>query len=134
MDNFMKWPVVYALHHQEATTVAEVLLQNWISRFETSLQFHSDQGRNFTSCVCKGLCQLLKIDKTQTSPLHPQSDSMVNIFNRTILNNLSISVSKSQRDWDWKVPFFLSYFALGIYGYSCSPILSKTNPKRTNYH
>ncbi|KFM72314.1 hypothetical protein X975_09941, partial [Stegodyphus mimosarum] len=48
-------------------TTAEVLLQNWVSRFGTPLQIHTDQGRNFTSAVFKGLCDLLEIKKTQTT-------------------------------------------------------------------
>ncbi|GFU41767.1 retrovirus-related Pol polyprotein from transposon 412 [Trichonephila clavipes] len=34
-------------------------------------------GRNFVSAVLKGVCELHGIDKTKTTPLHPQSDGMV---------------------------------------------------------
>ncbi|GFW72739.1 malate dehydrogenase, mitochondrial [Trichonephila clavipes] len=70
-----------------------------------------DQGRNFVSAVLKGVCEILGIDKTKTTPLHPQSDGMVERFNRTILNNLSLMVSKNQQDWDQKVPLFLLAYA-----------------------
>ncbi|GFW58049.1 smoothened homolog [Trichonephila clavipes] len=39
------------------------------------LQLHSDQGRNFVSAVLKGVCELLGIDKTKTTPLHPHARS-----------------------------------------------------------
>ncbi|GFX52246.1 retrovirus-related Pol polyprotein from transposon 412 [Trichonephila clavipes] len=68
----------------------------------SSTSFRS--GRNFVSTVLKGVCELLGIDKTKTTPLHPQSDGMVERFNHTILNNLSLMVSKNQQDWDQKVP------------------------------
>ncbi|GFV07522.1 retrovirus-related Pol polyprotein from transposon 412 [Trichonephila clavipes] len=58
-------------------TVAEAVVQHWISRYGVPLQPHSDQGRNFVSAVLKGVCELLGIDKTKTTPLHPQSDGMV---------------------------------------------------------
>ncbi|GFY08216.1 hypothetical protein TNCV_1356271 [Trichonephila clavipes] len=77
MDNFTKWPETYPIHDQKASTVAEVLVQHWISRFGVPLQLHSDQGRNFDSAVCKRLCEILAIDKTRTTALHPQSESMV---------------------------------------------------------
>lgn len=115
MDYFTKWPEAYPIPDQEATTVAEVLLQNWISRYGTPLQLHSDQGRNFTSAVFKALCVLLKIDKTQTTPLHPQSDGMVERFNRTILNHLSLHVSKNQQDWDRKLPLFLLAYRSAVH-------------------
>ncbi|GFW52475.1 retrovirus-related Pol polyprotein from transposon 412 [Trichonephila clavipes] len=90
------------------------------------LQLHSDQGRNFVSAVLKGVCELLGIDKTKTTPLHPQSDGMVERFNRTILNNLSPMVSKNQQDWDQKVPLFLLAYRSAVHettGYSPSQML-----------
>ncbi|GFT15458.1 retrovirus-related Pol polyprotein from transposon 412 [Trichonephila clavipes] len=42
-----------------------------------------------------------------TTALHPQYDDMVERFNRTILNSLSLLVSNNQQDWDKKLPFFL---------------------------
>ncbi|GFY29136.1 retrovirus-related Pol polyprotein from transposon 412 [Trichonephila clavipes] len=52
MDYFTKWPEAYPIPDQEALTVAEVLVQHWISRFGVFLQLHSDKGRNFDSAVC----------------------------------------------------------------------------------
>ncbi|GFX55014.1 retrovirus-related Pol polyprotein from transposon 412 [Trichonephila clavipes] len=46
------------------------------TRFGVPPQVHSDQGRNFDSAVCKRLCEILAIDKTRTTALHPQSDGM----------------------------------------------------------
>ncbi|GFS95337.1 retrovirus-related Pol polyprotein from transposon opus [Trichonephila clavipes] len=74
---FTKWPEAYPIPDQKASTVAEVLVQHWISRFGVPLQLHSDQGRNFDSAVCKRLCEILAIDKTRTTALHPQSDGMI---------------------------------------------------------
>ncbi|GFV22537.1 retrovirus-related Pol polyprotein from transposon 412 [Trichonephila clavipes] len=107
MDYFTKWPEAYPIPDQEASTVANVLVQHWTSRFGVLLQLHSDQGENFDSAVCKRLCEILAIDKTRTTALHPQSDGMVERFNRTILNSLSLLVSSNQQDWDRKLPFFL---------------------------
>ncbi|GFX40395.1 retrovirus-related Pol polyprotein from transposon 412 [Trichonephila clavipes] len=73
MDYFTKWPEAYPIPDQEASTVAEVLVQHWISRFRVPIQLHSDQGRNFDSAVCKRLRGILAIDKTKTTALHPQS-------------------------------------------------------------
>ncbi|GFW87605.1 retrovirus-related Pol polyprotein from transposon 412 [Trichonephila clavipes] len=126
MDYFTKWPDAYPLPDQEASTVAEVLVQHWISRFGDPLQLHSDQGRNFDSAVCKILCEILTIDKTRTTALHPQSDGMVERFNRTILNSISLLVSSNQQDWDKKLPFFLLAYRRAVYeqtGYSLYQML-----------
>ncbi|GFW90487.1 retrovirus-related Pol polyprotein from transposon 412 [Trichonephila clavipes] len=116
-------PEAYPIIDQEASTVAEVLVQHWISRFGVPLQLHSDQARNFDSAVCKRLCEILAIDKTKTTALHPQSDGMVERFSRTILNGLSLLVSSNQPDWDKKLPFFLLAYRSAVHettGYSPS--------------
>ncbi|GFT14129.1 retrovirus-related Pol polyprotein from transposon 412 [Trichonephila clavipes] len=77
MDYFTNWPDAYPIIDHEASTVAELLFQHWISRLGVHLQLHSDQGRNFDSAVCKRLCEIYAIDKTRTTALHPQSDDMV---------------------------------------------------------
>jgi len=62
---------------QFASTVAHLLVTEVFSRFGVPLQIHTDQGRNFKSVLFKEVCRLLDIEKTQTTPLHPQSDGMV---------------------------------------------------------
>ncbi|GFS69774.1 hypothetical protein TNCV_3006601 [Trichonephila clavipes] len=126
MDYFTKWPEAYPIPEQEASTVAEVLVQHWISRFGVPLQLHSDQGRNFDSAVCKRLCEILAIDKIRTTALYPQSDGMVERFNRTILNSLSLLVSSNQQDWGRKLPFCLLAYRSSFHettGYSPSQML-----------
>ncbi|GBM33375.1 hypothetical protein AVEN_274293-1 [Araneus ventricosus] len=71
------------------------------------MALHSDQGTNFNSTFFTEFCKLLGILKTRTTALHCESDSKVERFNRTILNHLSLFVSKNQSDWDTHLPLFL---------------------------
>ncbi|GFV58533.1 retrovirus-related Pol polyprotein from transposon 412 [Trichonephila clavipes] len=51
---------------------------------------------------------------------------MVERFNQTILNSLSLLVSSNQQDWDKKLPFFLLAYRSVVHettGYSPSQIL-----------
>ena len=68
---FTKWPEAYSPPNQEAVTLAEVLVKEYICRFGVPLEIHSDQGRNFESNVFQEMCSLLGIRKTRTTPLHP---------------------------------------------------------------
>ena len=72
-DYFMKWVEAYPMPNQEATTVAELLVKQFICRFGVPLLIHSDQGRNFESELFAEMCRLLGIKKTRTTPYHPQS-------------------------------------------------------------
>ena len=78
--------------------MAEVLVNNFMCRFGIPLIIHSDQGRNFESCVFSEMCKLLGIQKTRAASLHPQSDGIVERFNRTIEDQLSKFVEDNQRD------------------------------------
>ncbi|XP_055922841.1 uncharacterized protein LOC129953626 [Eupeodes corollae] len=53
------------------------------------------------------VCGLLVIKKTRTTPLHPQSDGMVERFNRTLKEHLCKIVDNNQRDWFRHIPLFL---------------------------
>ncbi|UYV84885.1 K02A2.6-like, partial [Cordylochernes scorpioides] len=107
MDYFTKWPVAVPIPDQEASTLSEALLQDWVCIFGVPRILHSDQGRNFESNIFQELCRRLNIEKTRTTPLHPQSDGMVERFNRTLTQHLTVFVNKNQRDWDQHLPMLL---------------------------
>ena len=67
--------------------MAEVIVKEFVSRFGVPCQLHSDQGRNFEAELFQKMCELLAIEKTRTTALHPQSDRMVERFNRTLENH-----------------------------------------------
>ena len=115
IDYFSKWPEVYAIPNQETVTVANMLVDNWISRFGVPLELHSDQGRNFESNVFQEVCTTLGIHKTRTTPLHPQSDGMVERFNRTLEQHLSKLVNEHQDDWDRHIPLFLMAYRAAVH-------------------
>lgn len=58
------------------------------------LELHYDQGRNFESDGFQRIAALLGIRKTRTTPLRPQSDGMVERFNRTVKEHLSMVVAE----------------------------------------
>ncbi|CAI5648644.1 unnamed protein product [Oreochromis niloticus] len=64
----------------------------------------SDQGRNFKSKVFGEICRRLGVEKTRTTPIHPQSDGLVERFNRTLATQLAILTSRHQWDWDRHLP------------------------------
>jgi len=48
-DYFTRWMEVYAIRNQEATTVAQKLVDEIFCWFSTPKQLHSDQGSQFES-------------------------------------------------------------------------------------
>ena len=124
MDYFTKWPEAYSLPNQEAETIVDALVEGMFSRFGAPEVIHTDQGRNFESRVFKAMCEKLGSHKTRTTPLHPQSDGLVERFNRTLAQQLAIVTAKHQRDWDAHVPLVLmAYRSAAQDSTSCSPAL-----------
>ena len=99
-DYFTRWTEAYALPNQEAGTVAKKLVDEFFFRFSLLERLHSDLGRQFESRVIKELANLLQIRKTRTTPYHPQSDGLVERFNRILLSMLSTAVA--DHTWNWE--------------------------------
>ena len=109
-DYFTKWTESYAIPNQEAVTVAEKLVGEFVCRFRVPRELHSDQGTNFESKVMAEVCKLLDIEKTRTSPLHPQSDGQVERYNRTLIEMLRGKLKETQEDWDLQLqPCMIAY-------------------------
>ena len=83
-DCFTRWTEAVALPNQAAETVAKAFVDTYVSRFGVPLSIHSDQGSNFTSSLFNDMCGLLQIKHTTSTALHPQSNGMVERFNRTL--------------------------------------------------
>ncbi len=119
IDYFTKWPEAYALPNHEAETVAGFLVNEFFTRFGVPAELHSDQGREFESQVFRECCELLELRKTRTTPHHPQSDGMVERFNRTLAQQLAKYCEEDQGDWDVKLPAMLMAYR--------SPVLEATD-------
>ncbi|CAG2230871.1 unnamed protein product [Mytilus edulis] len=103
-DCFSKWTEAYAIPDQESLTIARTIVNEFICRFGSPLQLHSDQGRSFEAKLFQDLCDLLKIDKTRSTSQHPQSNGSVERFNRTLLSMLTFYCQNDQRNWDEILP------------------------------
>ena len=109
-DYFTKWTEAFPMENGEAVTVAEILVREIVCRYGAPRILHSDQGRNFEAEVMQHLCQLLGMQKTRTTPFHPQADGMVERFNRTLEAMLASVVQEDQLDWDLQIPFVMSAY------------------------
>jgi transposase InsO family protein len=114
-DYFTRWTEAYPMPNQEAVTVARLFMREFICRFGVPRQVHSDQGRQFEAGLFQELCRLLGIDKTRTTPYHPQSDGLVERFNKTVEDMLSKYISVDQRDWDEQLPHVMLAYRSSVH-------------------
>ena len=106
-DYYTKFVEAYAIPDEQAQTVAQKLVEEFVCRYGVPKEIHSDQGRNFESNLFKEVCKLIGAKKTRTTPNNPKSDGMVERFNRTLLSILVTMIDpvERQQDWDRYIPF-----------------------------
>ena len=74
-----------------APVIAAALGDQVFCYFGLTEQIHTDQGAQFESQLMKQLCQLWHVDKTHTTPYHPQANGMVERGNRGLGDALRAS-------------------------------------------
>ena len=110
-DYLSKWPEVYALADRKATTVAKCLTDLAWKHGVPNKIIH-DRAPEFLSEVLQETVELLGISQLPTSGGHPQTDGLVERFNRTLKQMLAKMVAKKGRDWDTLLgPVLLAYRA-----------------------
>ncbi|KAJ1142593.1 hypothetical protein NDU88_008907, partial [Pleurodeles waltl] len=64
-------------------------------------------GTPFMSTLMKQVCKTLGIAQIRTSVYHPQTDGLVERYNRTIKTLLRKTINETGKDWDQKLPLVL---------------------------
>ena len=104
VDCFSRWTEACPLPDKTAHSVADAFFSQVVCRFGMPSVIHSDQGREFENKIMQELCILCGSHKTRTTPYHPESDGMVERFNRTLPMMLAMFAGKNRDDWDDVLP------------------------------
>ena len=115
VDYLSKWVEGYPLKDMTAATCADVFTREFVCRFGFPLQVHSDQGRQFESALFQEVCRLMNVNKSRTTPLHPQSDGQTERANKTILDLLAKLVATRKEEWDLCLPIALSLYRSSVH-------------------
>ena len=114
-DHFTKWYEAIPLPDQTAATTSDALLERWICRFGCPYSIYTDCGPNFESQLFANLLKKLEIDKTRTTAFHPQSNSVIERMNRTLLNMLAKCIDEDQTNWSVKLPYVLMAYRSSVH-------------------
>ena len=107
VDYLTKWPEVFPTSNQSAYTIAKLLVERIVSRHGVPSQLLSDCGGAFLSNLFQEMGKLLGFHKVNTTAYHPQTDGLVERFNRTLIDMLAKTANRNGRDWDEKLPYVL---------------------------
>ena len=114
-DHFTKWYEAIRFPDQTAATTSDAVLERWICRFGCPHSIHPDRGANFESQLFANLLKKLEIDKTRTAAFHPQSNSVIERMNRTLLNMLAKCNGEDQTNWSVKLPYVLTAYRSSVH-------------------
>src|ERR1044071_5667384 len=110
MDYLTKWPEAQATEDAKTTTVAEFIYQRIICQHGCPEIILSDRGTAFTSQLIEDLCKRAQINHRLTSAYRPQTNGLIERFNRTIGECLAKLCSNKEKDWDeYLNPMLLAY-------------------------
>uniref|UniRef100_A0A3P9LY71 Gypsy retrotransposon integrase-like protein 1 n=1 Tax=Oryzias latipes TaxID=8090 RepID=A0A3P9LY71_ORYLA len=105
-DYATRYPEAFPLKRIKARQIVNCLIQLF-SRVGIPCEIITDQGTNFTSNLLKDVYRLLGIRGVKTSPYHPQTDGLVERFNKTLKSMLRKFVNDTGSDWDQWLPFLM---------------------------
>ncbi len=97
VDYLMKWPEVFATSNQSSLTISRLLVEEVISRHGVPAELLSDRGKAFPSKLMHGVYEIMGMQKTNTTAYHPQTDGLVERFNRTLTSMLAKTVGGEGR-------------------------------------
>ena len=97
MDYLTKWPEVIPVPDHKAETIARLLVKHVFCKHGVPTELLSDREADFMSNVMKKVCKLAGIKKLNTTNYHPQTDGMIDRFNRTLTCRYNREVRDSTR-------------------------------------
>ena len=113
-DHYTKFSKDIPTKNQTARTTAEALFNDFIALYGVPTSLHSDQGANFESQIIQEQCHIMGMQKSRTTPYHPQGNAVPERFNSTLLNMLGTLESDQKKDWK-------HYVNSLVYYYKCTP-------------
>ena len=109
---------------QSSATVARLLVEEMMSRHGVPSEVLSDRGKSFLSGLMKEVEVLLGYRKVNTTAYHPQTDGLVEKYNRTLTAMLAKTVHSGGPQWDEMLPYVLFAYRASQQASTCeSPTL-----------
>ena len=99
MDYLTKWPEARAVSEATADATAQFLYEQIICQHGCPQIILSDRGTHFNNNTIKALTEKFKINHLLSTPYHPQTNGLVERFNRTLCESLARQSLKNN-DWD----------------------------------
>lgn len=95
-----KWPEARALPNAKASSVVSFFYEDIICRHGCPKEILTDRGTHFVNDMLNSLCAELGVKHKLSTAYHPQTNGLVERFNRTLCEALAKYANEHQDDWD----------------------------------
>ena len=110
IDHFSKFAMAYPMRNQEASTIANILVEKVICLVGTPTRILTDQGPNFESNLFRELCKALGVAKVRTSPYEASTNGITERLHLTMNSMIAKVIKEDQRDWHTKLPMVMAAY------------------------
>jgi transposase InsO family protein len=104
-DHLTRWVEAFAVPDIKTATLADLLVEHIVCRHGAPRTLLSDQGSSFISELAAAVYARLGVKKIQASAYHPQTNGLVERYNRTMKEMLAKYVDSRHSDWDSYLPY-----------------------------
>ncbi len=105
----------FAISGQTADIIARLFVENVVCWHGVPEQLLSDGGTNFLSDLIRGVCDILGVEKINTSGYHQQTDGLVEKFNLTLVNMVAKCCEVWEHSWDKHLPYLLFAYRSSVH-------------------
>lgn len=104
IDNMTRYLQLVALPCKNAETVANALIDNFITIFGPPRIIQTDNGAEFNNALFRQVCQIIRAKTSLTTAFHPQANGMVERSNRVVKDALATLTETHPARWDELLP------------------------------
>ena len=115
VDCFSRWTEACPLPDKTALAVTDAFFHHIVCHFGMPMVTHSDQGRSLRTKSCRRCVLCVVHTKIRTTPYHPESDGLVERFNRTLLMMLAMFAGENQDNWADLLPAVMMAYRSSVH-------------------